>query len=293
MAKIEQREIDGPNNIGLFSREDISKDSIVFRDIPFYSFSVKTMMYYMTNENPTGNPILDAEIRDLQMQIALANKRYNEKTSFGEKYPPEARIHLDRIAAIVAERGFQSESNDVKEKWLSLHDAHKDIRLDTPVGIYGLSSEKGKSFNSKVGYCRGFDKSKQRFIVECFKSTDSDPERVLLKKENLKTVSGIFRSNSFHEGLFEKRCRMNHSCNSNTKTCSVSEYNQVFGKDLISNHPNECVTFAKRDITANEELTGCYLSYPKRKPVDIRREELRVKYNFECNCEMCAKEIDI
>ena len=291
MAKIEQREVDGPNNVGLFALENIPKNSIVFREVPFYSFSVETMMYYLTNENPTENSALNTEIRELQLRIAIAHKKYNgEGFSFGEKYPPEARKYLDRMASIVAERGFQSESKEVKEKWLALHDAHKDIRINTPVGIFGLNSEKGLSFNGKIGYCRGFNKSKKRYIIECMKSKSSKVEKILLKIENLKTVSGVFRSNSFQEGLFEKRCRLNHSCNANTKTCSVQEYNQFLGETLIPSHPNEVITIAKRDIDVEEELTGCYVSYPKRKPVNIRREELSVKYNFKCQCETCVNE---
>ena len=162
--------------------------------------------------------------------------------------------------------------------------------MDTPVGIFGLTSEKGLSFNGKIGYCLGYDESKKRYIVECSESPTPKQEGILLKKENLKTISGVFRSNSFQEGLFEKRCRMNHSCNSNTKTFSISQYNQLLGKDLIANHPNECITIAKRDINAGDELTGCYVNSPKTKSVDIRREELREKYRFECQCELCIKE---
>ena len=291
MAKVEQREVDGPHNVGLFALQNIRMNSIIFREAPFYSFNVEIMMYYLTNENPTENPILNSEIRELQLQIAIAHKKYNgEGSSFGEKYPPDARKYLDRLASIVAETGFKSESKEVQDKWLALHDAHKDIRIDTPVGIFGLNSEKGLSLNGKIGYCRGFDKSKNRYVIECEKSKLSKPERILLKKDNLKTISGIFRSNSFQEGLFEKRCRMNHSCNANTKTCSVQEYNQLHGKNLTPVHPNEVITFAKRDINIEEELTGCYVSYPKRKPVNVRREELSVKYNFICQCEICVEE---
>ena len=287
MSKFEIREVDGPNNVGLFALEDISKYTIIIRETPFYSFGMENIRHYMMNANPTGNPVLDAEIRELQTKIGVANKKYKQRdSSFNERYPSEARILLDRMAAIMSEKDFESESKDVQEKWLALHDAHQDVRQDTLIGIFGLTSEKGKSFNGKIAYCRGFDKSKERYIVEC----NPNPEKVLLKKENLKTVSGVFRSNSYTEGLFETRCRMNHSCKPNTETLSVPQYNELYEKTLVANLPNECITIAKEDIKAGEELTAYYISIGAGKNVSIRREELREKYRFECQCECCCNE---
>ena len=87
MTKFEQREVNGPNNVGLFALEDIPKDTVISREIPFYSFSLKNLMHYMSNENPTGNPALDAEIRELQTQIQIANKKYHgQSSSFDQEY---------------------------------------------------------------------------------------------------------------------------------------------------------------------------------------------------------------
>ena len=290
MLKFEQREVDGPNNVGLFALEDISKDTMIIREVPFYSLGMESMLHCMMQENPTGNPILDIEIRDLQTKISIANKKYHGRgSSFNEEYPPEARVLLDRMTAIFTEKGFESEPKEVQEKWLALHDAHQDVRNNTLVGIFGLNTVKGKAFNGKIAHCRGFDKCKKRYIVECTKSSTENPEKVLLKKENLKTVSGVARSNIFREGLFETRCRMNHACNPNTVTCSVSEYNQLAGKRLVANHPNECITIAKENIKIGEELTSSYLFMGAGKSVEIRKEELREKYKFECQCEACIK----
>ncbi len=59
--------------MGLFALEDISKNTIIFRDAPFYSLPTKNVENYMLDKNPTGNPDLDAEIRTLQIQIAMAS----------------------------------------------------------------------------------------------------------------------------------------------------------------------------------------------------------------------------
>ena len=291
MTKFEQREVDGPNNVGLFALEDITKDSIILRETPFYSFSIENMIHFMTKENPTGNIRLDTEIRGLQKLIRKANtKCKGSSSSFNQEYPPDTRILLDRMVAIITEIGFESESRDVQEKWLSLVDAHQDVRKDSPVGIFGLRSDKGKTMNGEIAYCRGFDKQKERYIVECKRSSTTNDEKILLKKENLKTVSGVFRSNSFQEGLFETRCRINHACEPNTKSCTIPEYNQLLGKRLIPVHPKECITIAQEDIKAGEELTSSYLFVGAGQSVDIRREELREKYRFECQCKTCINE---
>jgi len=289
MSKFEKREVDGPKNVGLFALENIAKNSIIFREIPFYSFNKKDLVRYMTDENPTGNPDLDAEIRRLKSQVAMASKIYGKTgSSFNEKYPPNIRVYLDRLTAIVTENGFKSQSKDVQRKWMDLYDAHQDVRTDTTVGIFGLDSEKGKSLNGKIAYCRGFEVAKKRYKIKVDSNFTQKPEMILLKKENLKTVSGIFRSNAFNEGLFENRCRMNHACNANTETVKVSEYNRVFGRSLIPNDPNEFVTIANRNIESGEELTCRYVS--KDKSLKARREELKEKYKFECKCEVCKNE---
>ena len=291
MTKFEKRQINGPSNIGLFASDDILKDTVIFREVPFYSFGMEKVMHYMLKKNPTGHPELDKEIRELQLRINVATRNHeNNGSSFGEEYPPESRLLLDRLQEIITETAFESESKNVQEKWMALHDAHQHIRKNTSVGIFGLSSEKGKTINGSIAHCIGFDKSKKRYIVEHSTISSKAPEKLLLKKENIKTVSGIVRSNIYQEGLFENRCRLNHSCNGNTKTCTISEYNKLLGRNLIATHSNECITFAKEDIKAGEELTCSYLCKGAGKRLQIRREELYEKYKFFCKCDTCVKE---
>ena len=238
MPKFELREVDGPSNLGLFALEDIPKNNVICRESPFYSFSRENMMHYMVNKNPTSDPVLDAEIRDLQIQIQDANETYlRQKLSFGDEYPPKVRILLDRMVAIIAEKSFESESQEVQEKWMSLNDAHKQVRKDSTVGISGLTSENGKQFNGKIAQCRGFDKQKDRYIVD-----------------------------------------------------TLDEYNDIYGKQLKAENPNECITVAQGDIKAGDQLTLSYLFVGAGKDVKTRREELREKYGFECLCPACINE---
>ena len=47
MAKFEKRQVDGPNNVGLFASEDLLKDAVIFREVPFYSFGMDKICNYM------------------------------------------------------------------------------------------------------------------------------------------------------------------------------------------------------------------------------------------------------
>ena len=140
MAIFETRQVDGPNNVGLFASEDILKDEVIFREAPFYSFGMEKIVDYMVKKNPTGDPVLDKEIRKLQLSLMHANRKHvSQGLSFSEEYPAESRVLLDRLQEIITENGFQSEPKEVQEKWMALHDAHQNIRKDTPVGIFQSS----------------------------------------------------------------------------------------------------------------------------------------------------------
>ena len=95
MSKFEKREVNGPSNVGLFALEDISKDSIIIREVPFYSFGMENIRHYMMNENPTGNPVLDAEIRELQTKLGMANKKYHKRY-----HHANLRIQLNKLECL-------------------------------------------------------------------------------------------------------------------------------------------------------------------------------------------------
>ena len=73
-------------------------------------------------------------------------------------------------------------------------------------------------------------------------------------------------------------------------TCTLSEYNEMFGKELIAEKQNECITVAQQDIKAGDQLTLSYLFVGAGKDVRTRKEELSEKYRFECLCKTCIDE---
>ena len=99
-----------------------------------------------------------------------------------------------------------------------------------------------------------------------------------------KTAFNIWKSNAYaKEGdeevmggnLYELLSRANHSCAPN-----VSKHVWEGG--------NVVTAVAMRDITAGEELFICYLPEVMGEPTSRRRELLREKYNFTCECKRCG-----
>ena len=94
-----------------------------------------------------------------------------------------------------------------------------------------------------------------------------------------KTPGGVFRSNAFHVGemdgcVFEVLSRANHSCAPNIA--------KRFDRDSVAVH-------ALRDIATGEELLISYLPEDmENASSEQRRELLRLKYNFVCQCVRCA-----
>jgi hypothetical protein len=92
-----------------------------------------------------------------------------------------------------------------------------------------------------------------------------------------KTPSGVWRSNAYENpihGLYETRCRMNHSCDPNTEE----------GDGLAC-----AVIRATRDIAPGEELFCSYLEEDGLE-IDKRQTELRWRYRFDCRCSKCQQE---
>lgn len=100
-------------------------------------------------------------------------------------------------------------------------------------------------------------------------------------REAVKTPRGVYDTNSYRlgdddrGGLFLTISRINHSCRPN-----VSHY---WREGL-----QQTLVFAARDIEAGEEL---FTTYGPSSCMDTksRREYLKNRFQFHCNCQMCAE----
>jgi len=99
--------------------------------------------------------------------------------------------------------------------------------------------------------------------------------------DNAKTPRGIYETNCYDlggetdGGLFLTVSRINHSCRPNA--------NHIWRPDL-----QKTLIIAARDIVVGEEICT---SYGPSECLDTsgRRDYLRDKFSFECQCEMCVE----
>ncbi len=107
---------------------------------------------------------------------------------------------------------------------------------------------------------------------------DDDDRTVIVK-----TPRGIYDTNAFrlgdddktHGGLFLTMARLNHSCRPNVNHFWSSELQMT-------------LVFALRDIRIGEELCTTY-GPSEWSDTRGRREYLRERFMFDCNCEMCLE----
>jgi len=300
------------NNVGTYVTKDIERGRVILRECPFAK-TAELVLRFLSTPTPTGNAKSDEEIRSLQHAITTAGqtrqgamlRREKEGSgSFQDLYPPRVRAALDRLCIYAYQHEFDSLPETIQKKWLSLHDAFQDIPLgmETSVGIFGLQSPKGRLLNGTVGTSlgkRGKDKNEGRFSVRTKRKDDNGniiSEDLWIKKENIKTVYGTCRSNAFSNGLFEKICRINHNCKPNATELSMEGVTDVLDKQLpldnrlAPSKPNEYGVLSNREIKAGEELTISYLGKRiETRSTKTRREELREKYGFHCECEACQR----
>lgn len=314
-----------PNSVGIFATEDIEEGTVIIRECPLFADMLQKMLHFHTSSTPTGVTAIDEEIQSLQHiirisgqrhQVAMLRSKREGNEHFNEMFPVRARAALDKLSVYAYQHEFNQLPESVQKKWLSLHDAFQDvpIGMESPVGIFGLKSPKGEKLNGTIGTSlgkRGTGKDKGRYSVRTAKKNETEgnvTEDLWIKRENLKTVYGTCRSNTFQSGLFEKICRINHSCLSNTTMMSVEKLNRVLMMSveklnrglesqlppdvgLTPAQPNEqAIVPVNIGIKVGEELTLNYLGKCiATRSTKTRRETLREKYGFTCECEACKR----
>jgi len=236
---------------------------------------------------PSNDTVDAQEERLCYKQIRIFAESNMGKTGFDTQFPPEARAVMDRLVEIKAAGEFSRLSPDLQSKWMRLHDAHNFIPSGRSVcvAVFGLVSQMA-SLNGRIGTIRGdigdaYNPQEGQWRVTFAKyeaNGESQDFTLLIHSDNLKTPGGIYRSNSFAEGLFSNRCRMNHACDANT--------------GVMDSGPS-AVIIATRLIAEGEELTCNYIGDHTDLSAAQRRDLLKGKYNFLCQCTLCVAGIHV
>ncbi|CAB9498964.1 expressed unknown protein [Seminavis robusta] len=194
------------------------------------------------------------------------------------RYPPEVRHALDRLTELQTKE-FVLKSPDLGAIW-KLADSHRCAEKGDRVMIDGLKSDAGQKLNGLEGQVVGIDeKDKHRLAVELStnnsKGTKSNKKSI--KRENLKTLGGILRTNAFvdnHETtmlIFKDLSRINHACGDAANVIKICD------------EKDRAFVLARCDIASGQELLIDYI--PGEKEED-RLDYLQMKYNFRCQCKM-------
>ena len=90
-------------------------------------------------------------------------------------------------------------------------------------------------------------------------------------------VWGIYKTNTFTDGVYLRMSRFNHSCQPNAEIFANQDANDATDVRAL------------RNIKEGEEITICYTDSDKSLwSREERRAELKHVYNFDCNCEGCT-----
>mmetsp|Transcript_10258 Transcript_10258/g.23132 ORF Transcript_10258/g.23132 Transcript_10258/m.23132 type:complete len:256 (+) Transcript_10258:3-770(+) len=161
--------------------------------------------------------------------------------------------------------------------------------------IEGLQSSEGQKLNGSQGVILDHQiKAGNPPELRCCVQVKSAGENKKIKRENLKTMAAVFKTNCFEfedtDGrkwweLFDLASRFNHSCIPN-----IGFEHVRLGRSELVHGDGECdwhlVTVALRQIQAGEELTVDYVG--PAESLEHRRCRLARRYNFVCQCELCA-----
>lgn len=187
-----------------------------------------------------------------------------------DKYPAEARKAMDQLAELNASVRVM-QSPHIQEIW-QLHDSFHCAQVGDNVMVEGLVSEKGKKLNGKHGVVVSHDEQDSGRLGVEIKATDSKVARMSIKTCNLKTLGGIYRTNSFgsnddEEVLFKNTCRINHACGNAANAIRLL----IQGKSYV---------LARKDIPVGEEILIDYIPGEEGDRLGL----LQMKYNFTCRC---------
>ena len=87
-------------------------------------------------------------------------------------------------------------------------------------------------------------------------------------------VWGIYKTNTFTDGVYLQMSRVNHSCRPNA--------------EISDSDSNTADLRALRKIKEGDEITICYIDDDKSQWTrEERRGDLKSVYNFDCACEGC------
>uniref|UniRef100_A0A7S4K386 SET domain-containing protein n=1 Tax=Odontella aurita TaxID=265563 RepID=A0A7S4K386_9STRA len=290
--------------VGMIARCDIDGGEIILVEKPLHTQPAGYGRSFLRRSDVA--PLLTAIDR---YGYGRTTSSQHRPSSSGDprKYPPppaEVREAMDRMAEMNAtERMLESPRLD--DLW-KLHDAHNRAAAGDAVMIHGLVSIAGRKLNGRIGRVAGRDdEDADRCAVEIAAGSGERRSRKSIKRDNLKTLGGIFRTNFFEsrdggkQMVFGTMSRINHACGTYANALKLivdDDDSDGNGNGSGTTSSNKAYLVAGRDISMGEEI---FIDYVPSDDADEdndkggddddhrrqrRLDSLRNQYNFRCQC---------
>jgi hypothetical protein len=285
-----------PGHTGIFATRDILKNSTILSEVPLMVDKAFDMQEVLPG---SATCILTPEDQiKAKALFAEFTQHTNRKT---EVVSPAAFGVFDKLTEMWTDAKAAKLDAAKREEFWALHDCNTDAvhSEGTKVRIHGLRSESGRALNDRdaVVIKRAPPASDNRWKVmlpsgKNGEFVEGDSKKYFaVKGENLKTASGIQRTNSFKEGnenllvTYSLISRFNHACVPNCRKMFVNSLDYL---QVASYRARRVV--AVEDIKKGDELFLCYSSIRSDITTHERRTALLDKYKFWCNCSECQKD---
>lgn len=196
----------------------------------------------------------------------------------GKRYSLDIEEALNKMAELDASDFAKTlpEAN-LREIW-KLADCRRVAMVGDTVQIEGLQSEQGRAINGKSGRVVA-QRGSGRMAVEVFvNGSSTETLERSIKQANLKTLGSIMNTNAFGDNageyrlVFKDLSRANHACGRFRNAI------RWFGKD------GKGFLVAEANISSGENILIDYIT-DETNPL-LRHEQLRVLYNFSCQCPL-------
>jgi hypothetical protein len=268
----------GEHGLKCVATRDIAARQVILVEPPVATFDM----------NPFGQGaqfMARPDVQALQQEIMRCASA-NAGREGTDAYPVEAREAIEDIVALSATVQLASLDAATVDRVFAFEDSFRTAIAGEHVCVDGLASAAGQLLNGRRGVVlrvEGNGRRRVRLLGGPAGETDK-----AVRAENLKSIGGILRTNSFEDEnrakLFETLCRFNHACGASANVTKVFE-------NLITGTGARCAHVTTlRDIRRGEELCIDYIVGSNESSLDTapRRAYLQMKYNFVCQCSKCA-----
>lgn len=265
------------HGLGVLATRRIEKGEMIWEEAPIVCI-----------RHNTTTQMADPELRPLLEKCMALGEGHGILNDTAKPYPQEVAALMAQVTEINCQRAYATLPADARHDWTCLM-SEFGVAAGCRAHIVGLASDAGAHVNGRAVTVVDFNEASSRWNCQLrgeeAEGVPTHLHNIALRAVNLATLGGIFRTNAMgyksneyeaSAALYSLFCRCNHSCNPNVnkKIDAATGKLQAFANTVLREGTELKITY-----------TGLQL------PVHKRRELLRSKYAFTCECERCRHEL--